>query len=102
MANYIFLGRADFLEKTKKMALNRGLSAQFVEGDDVELPNGHHDFSHLFSSDKPNYIMYDVHAYSFEEILELFHKKPIDNVYIGTFDKHSGKFITSQEVFTYG
>lgn len=102
MANYIFLGRTDFLEKTKKMALNRGLSAQFVEGDDVELPNGHHDFSYLFSSDKPNYIMYDVHAYSFEEILELFHKKPIDNVYIGTFDKHSGKFITSQEVFTYG
>ena len=71
-------------------------------GNSQSMPNGHLDCEELLISDKINYIVYDIGAYSYDEILNIFSRRPINNVCIGTFDKSSGYIITSEEILTHG
>lgn len=101
-ANYLFIGEEASIDKCKEIIDSRGLAAKYVMGNSQSMPNGHLDCEELLISDKINYIVYDIGAYSYDEILNIFLRRPIDNVYIGTFDKSSGYIITSEEILTHG
>ena len=45
------------------------------------------------------YVVYDVDAYSYDDILNIFAKGVEDNVYIGTYNSHTRIIITPEEVF---
>ena len=96
--NFIFIGNEKNIERCKQIANRRGLQATFVIGNKNNLPKGHHDHIDLIDSDRINYIVYDIDAYNYSEVLELFAQKPIKNVFIGTYNKRANCIITSEEI----
>ncbi len=89
---YLFIATAENLEKCRKIAVNKGLEAQYFE----VVPDGH--LSLEIPTDRPVYAVYDTSTYRFEEILELFSKKPLDNVKIGTFLPENNMIITAENI----
>ena len=89
---YIFLATAENLERCRKIAVGKGLEAQYFEA----VPDGH--LSMEMPADRPIYAVYDTSAYRFEEILELFSKNPVGNVKIGTFLPENNMIITAEDI----
>ncbi|MBR6495416.1 MAG: glycosyltransferase family 2 protein [Prevotella sp.] len=89
---YIFLATAENLEKCRKIAVGKGLEAQYFEA----VPDGH--LSMELPADRPICAVYDTSAYRFEEILELFSKNPVGNVKIGTFLPENNMIITAEDI----
>ena len=89
---YIFLATAENLEKCRKIAVGKGLEAQYFE----VVPDGH--LSMELPADRPICAVYDTSAYRFEEILELFSKNPVGNVKIGTFLPENNMIITAEDI----
>ena len=89
---YLFLATAENLEKCRKIAVDKGLKAQYFE----VVPDGH--LSLEMPTDRPVYAVYDTSTYRFEEILELFSKKPLENVKIGTFLPENNMIITAENI----
>lgn len=89
---YLFLATAKNIEKCRKIAVDKGLEAQYFE----VVPDGH--LSLEMPTDRPVYAVYDTSAYRFEEILELFSKKPLENVKIGTFLPENNMMITAENI----
>ena len=94
-SKYVFIGREDAIDVCRKLARAKGLDAQFVVGDETSLPDGHLGF--LQQSTK-TFVVYDVDAYRFDTIFDIFSRRPMSNVYIGTFNLHSKTIITGEEV----
>ena len=89
---YIFLATAENLEKCRKIAVGKGLEAQYFEA----VPDGH--LSMELPADRPICAVYDTSAYRFEQILELFSKNPVGNVKIGTFLPENNMIITAEDI----
>ena len=89
---YLFLATAENLEKCRKIAVDKGLEAQYFE----VVPDGH--LSQEMPTDRPVYAVYDTSAYRFEQILELFSKMPLENVKIGTFLPENNMIITAENI----
>ena len=89
---YIFLASPENLEKCRKIAVEKGLEAQYFEA----VPDGH--LSMEMPADRPIYAVYDTSSYRFEEILELFSKNPVGNVKIGTFLPENNMIITAEDI----
>ncbi|MBR5688999.1 MAG: glycosyltransferase family 2 protein [Prevotella sp.] len=89
---YIFLATAENLEKCRKIAVGKGLEAQYFEA----VPDGH--LSMELPADRPICAVYDTSAYRFEEILKLFSKNPVGNVKIGTFLPENNMIITAEDI----
>ncbi|MBR5919138.1 MAG: glycosyltransferase family 2 protein [Prevotella sp.] len=89
---YIFLATAENLEKCRKIAVGKGLEAQYFEA----VPDGH--LSMELPADRPICAVYDISAYRFEQILELFSKNPVGNVKIGTFLPENNMIITAEDI----
>ena len=89
---YIFLATTENLEKCRKIAVGKGLEAQYFEA----VPDGH--LSMELPADRPICAVYDTSAYRFEEILELFSKNPVGNVKIGTFLPENNMIITAEDI----
>lgn len=95
---FIFVGTTDMLEACRKIAKERGINALFFEGDESLMPEGH--LSLQISETEKTYIVYDIFAYSFQNILSIFASHPRANVIIGTFDYRSGIVITPEEIIS--
>ena len=93
---YVFIGSKFSLSQCKDIARYRGLDATYVEGTVGTLPNGHLDID--LPTDRPLVVVYDVHAYSYNEIFKIFSSNPQPQVTIGTYDNNTHKIITQTEV----
>lgn len=93
---YVFIGSKFTLEQCKEISRYKGLDAKFVEGTVGTLPNGHLDIT--LPDDRPLVVVYDVHAYSYNEIFKIFAKAPQPQVTIGTYDNNTRMIITQTEV----
>lgn len=93
---YVFIGSQFTLNQCQQIAKYKGLDARFHEGTVGTLPNGHLDID--LPKDRPLVVVYDVHAYQYSQIFEIFAKDPQQQVTIGTYDNNTRKIITQTEV----
>lgn len=93
---YVFIGSNYTLSQCRKIAKAKGLDAIFHEGTVGTLPEGH--LSLNLPDTRPLVIVYDVNAYSYEQIFKIFIKGSMPLVTIGTYDNNTKKIITQSEV----
>ncbi len=93
---YVFIGTKYTLSQCRLLARRKGLEATFYEGTVGSLPNGHHELE--LPKDRPLVVVYDVHAYSLNDILRIFANKTLPQVTIGTYDCNTQVLITSKEI----
>ena len=97
---YFFVGRAPMLDSCRQIVSNNGLNAaDFVEGDATTLPQGHLAFYDRLPKEGRTYVVYDVGAYSYDDIFRLFASRPDEHIFIGTYDTDTGVLITPHETF---
>ena len=98
-ADYVFIGPQKSMEQCRKIADINGLSASFYIADADSKPDGHLGLV-TGKPDRITYIIYDVEAYSYDMIFELFSRCPMRNVFIGTYSSRTGKIITESDVIS--
>ena len=54
--------------------------------DHKRLPDGHLALTELLPQDAPLVVVYDITAYSFDQIIEILGRAPRENVLIGTYN----------------
>ena len=96
--DYVFIGRECAIKNCRRISRKMGLNARFFTADSTSLPEGHNAIKEVCSINTPTYVVYDIDAYSYEEILKIFSTNPLKNLSIGTFDIRSNKIITNKEV----
>ena len=67
-------------------------------GNKETLPNGHLDKQELIEAKTLNYVVYDMDAYSYGDVLSIFAVQPQDNVHIGTYNRRADCIITEKEI----
>jgi hypothetical protein len=78
--------------------LRKGLSADFLVGDEKSRPEGHLDRLDDLKEREITYVVYDTDAYSYRSILRIFGSRPVENVLIGTYTPQTKLLITDKEV----
>ena len=96
--NYIFIGNKNNIDRCREIVKNRGVTGKYVIGNKHNLPNGHLDKQELIEPKILNYIVYDMDAYSYEDVLSIFAVQPQNNVHIGTYNRHTDCVITENEI----
>ena len=96
--NYIFIGNKNNIDRCREIVKNRGVTGKYVIGNKHNLPNGHLDKQELIEPKILNYIVYDMDAYSYEDVLSIFAVQPQNNVHIGTYNRHADCVITENEI----
>lgn len=97
-ANYIFIGNEDNIKRCEEIAKSRGVAAKYIIGNKEMLPNGHLDTQELIEAKTLNYVVYDMDAYSYGDVLSIFAVQPQDNVHIGTYNRRADCIITEKEI----
>ena len=93
---YVFIGKGERLEQCRQLAQRKGLEAQFFEGDAQQLPQGHQALT--LPQKGRVYVVYDVKAYSYQQIFECFAQAPQPNVSMGLYNADTHTIITAEEV----
>lgn len=93
---YVFIGSAFMLEQCRRIANDTALDAEYVEGTVGTLPDGHLGLD--LPASRKVIVVYDVHAYQYNHIFNLFAKRPVENISIGTYNSHTRLIITPGEV----
>lgn len=88
---YVFIGSEKMLAECRAISQKRGLDAIYIIGVDGILPE-------KCSSDKLQYVVYDVETFSFEAIFEAFASHPRPNCRLGFYQPAMNKIITEKEV----
>ena len=94
--SYIFIGQARTLEQCRLLARYKGLKASFYEGNAHTMPKGHLGID--IPSDEQVHVVYDVQAYTYQQIFGIFATTPTPNVGIGTYDADTHTIITAEEI----
>lgn len=95
-SHYVFIGNADTLRQCRELADRNTLSASFVEGNGRTLPGGH--LSLDLPKEQKVCVVYDTDAYSFDEIISIFSRRPDANITLGTYNPQTSKILTAMEV----
>lgn len=66
--------------------------------DHKRLLDGHLALTDLLPQDAPLVVVYDITAYSFDQIFEIFGREPRENVLIGTYNPSTQLIITGNEI----
>lgn len=93
---FVFIGTSDHLSACRQLAAEKGLDARFVEGTSQSLPDGHLSLS--LPEEKAIYVVYDIEAYSFSSIFDIFSRKPSVRIAMGTYLPGSNTVITTEEI----
>ena len=94
--SYIFIGSETAMQNCQALAQSKGLNATFYIGDAESKPNGHLDLP--IKTDIKTYIIYDIDAYPFERIFELFSTRPQYQVTLATYHDNIKTIITEEEI----
>lgn len=95
---YIFLGSEESLSKCRRLAEKNGLSATYSTGNETSAKEGHLRLTDTINSKNQIYAVYDISSYKYETILEIFSKKPMANVLVGTYNPENNIIITDKEI----
>ena len=95
---YIFIGGEKMLDVCRRLSTRYGLSASFIKGDEQSVPRGHLQLLDR-QPEVATYIVYDVHAYSYAQLLHIFGEAPNRNSSLGTYDTDTQVLITQTEVY---
>lgn len=93
---YVFIGKKEHFDDFNRLTKRHGVDAMCVEGSISTLPNGH--VGQEFASHQCIYATYDTEAYSYEDIFNIFSRRPQPNVLMGTYNPTTQTIITSEEV----
>jgi GT2 family glycosyltransferase len=97
--DYIFIGSSASIAQCRKLAKKKGLSGEFYVANENTNPDGHLSMlSNLDTSRNSKYIVYDIEAFQYKKILDIFARRPIPNVYIGTYNPKVKTIITAEEI----
>jgi len=92
---YVVFGEQSHLEQCRQLAAEKGLDARFIESSEQNGRN-HHDEE--LPKGRTIYAVYDVEAFSFESIFNLFSRQPLRDVNMGTYLPSINTIITTEEV----
>ncbi len=95
---YLFISQQANMGKCQKLARVKGLQAQFVEGCSQSLPDGHLSIEMMAPKKSLLYVVYDISAYTMQDIFSIMERSANDNVRLGTFNPENNVLITDQEV----
>lgn len=95
---YVFIGSEKSIADCRRIAQEKALIASFHVGTHQSLPQGHLDMMENMRKTEPIVVVYDITAYTFEQILNIFARKPHDNISIGTYNPDNQLIITGAEV----
>ena len=93
---FVFIGTSEHLSACRQLAAEKGLDARFVEGTSLSLPDGHLSLS--LPEEQAIYVVYDIEAYSFSSIFDIFSRKPSVRIAMGTYLPGSNTVITTEEI----
>ena len=82
----------------RKLARKKGLTAQFHVGTQRANPNGHLEIIDQLPEQRPLCVVYDVDAYSYAAILDIFKQQPMEGVSLGTYNPYTKTIITVDEI----
>lgn len=93
---YIFIGKEHTLSICRELSKAKGLKAYFIVADAQTHPKGY--WSDSIDVDQSYVYVYDVHAFSYQQLLNIFSTNTYLNISFGTFDLQTGIIITHKEV----
>ena len=97
--DYIFIGSVASVTQCRKLARKKGLSGEFVVANERMNPDVHQQvLEKIDTSKNQTYMVYDIEAFQYQKILELFAANPVPNVFIGTYNPRTKTIITAEEV----
>lgn len=97
---YVFIGKANSLEACRQIANRNGLIAEYIESDEYSNKLGHTTLHINADNDNKVYAVYDITAYKYETILEIFSLKPNKDILIGTYLPQHNMIITDKEIIS--
>ncbi len=93
---YVFIGNNDMIARCREISRQQGLNAEFVTGNLDTIPDG---YALPQVNPQLQYIfVYDMQAFSYESVLEIFSHNMHPNISLGTFDINTGIIITPKEI----
>lgn len=93
--DYLFIGNEISIATCRRLADSKALNARFVVGSEQTLPAGHQG---LTEPVRLTYVVYDIDAYRFDTIFEIFSKNHHPNVRLGTFNPQTRTIITAEDI----
>lgn len=98
--DYLFIGSVASITLCRKLSKKKGLMGEFVVGNEKKMPDGHLDIiTENDDTHNMKYVVYDTEAYSYQAILDIFQRQPMQNIHIGIFNPHSKTIVTAEEIF---
>lgn len=95
---YIFVGKKESVDACRHIAEKKALAGEFYVADQYSVPDGHLTLVPCIPSDTPIVVVYDITAYSFDQIFDIFGRDPRENVLIGTYNPSNKMIITGNEI----
>jgi len=92
---YVFIGRN--LDGCRSIADDNALDAHFIEGDSETMPDGHLEIG--LPDAKRVFVTYDTDSFSYGQIIDIFARKPIKDVYIGMYNPRANIVVTPSDIF---
>lgn len=100
--HYLFLGSRETLEECRAIATAKAIEADYIEADGHTNQQGHlsAEIWSRLEQHPITYIVYDVCAYSYEQILSLFAQRPSDKARMAFYDRQTHNIITEKEILS--
>lgn len=95
---YLFLVSDNTKDVCTDLAHRKGLKFNIEVCDETSNPNGHLTLMDRINKKVCTYVVYDVNAFKYETILNIFAQCPEHNILMGTFNADSRIIITDQEI----
>ncbi len=95
---YFFFGSEQSITRCRRIADNNGLTAKFFRCEEATHPSGHIDLINQDEIQGVTYMVYDVKAFSYEKILEIFSKNENPNILLGTYNPDHDVIVTDKEI----
>lgn len=95
---YLFLVSDKTKDLCRDLAHKKGLKFKIQECNETSHPKGHLALMHKINKKICTYVVYDVGAFKYETILNIFSQCPHQNIQMGTFNANSRTIITNQEI----
>ena len=96
---YVFIVSDNAVGECRRIAMDNGLTALFVDADSQAAGNGHATIASLANNGCTVHVIYDTSLFDYSQILSFFTERPDDNIRLGTYHPESRIVITDREVF---
>ena len=99
--DYIFIGSVSSITQCRKLCRRKGLSGEFVAGNERIMPNGHLSMLDKMDTKNQKYVVYDIDAFSYATILDIFATQPTPNVSMAFYNPYTKTILTAEEVISW-